>query len=67
LLRQSAKKSSAGKLAGFFGVGLAEVENAALKRALDELEPSGTFFELPGSFVPKDSEDTAVTHLPFLH
>jgi len=35
-------------LADFFGVGVLELENSSLLKALHELEPSGTFFELPG-------------------
>jgi len=42
------KAQSVGKLADFFGVGVLELENSSLLKALDELEPSGTFFELPG-------------------
>jgi len=36
------------KLAEFFGVNLVELEDSAMKKALDQLEPSGTYFELSG-------------------
>jgi len=41
-------------LADFFGVGIMELENASLIKALDQLEPSGTFFELtsPDVLIP---------------
>jgi len=59
-------RKGAGKLSIFFGVGVEELENATLQKALDSLEPSGTYFELPGTDKAKGSKDVTLLCFPCL-